>query len=45
MGCNVYIKDKNYVRVVRKGMIVNQFVNEAVKTALDLLDQKAKENQ
>lgn len=43
MGCNVYIQDDNYVRVVKTGLRVNQFVNDAVKKELDHREQKNRE--
>lgn len=43
MGCNVYIQDDNYVRVVKTGFKVSRFVNDSVRKELDRIEQKDKE--
>lgn len=40
MGSNVYLKTKNHERVVKAGLTVSEFVNDAVELELDRREQK-----
>ena len=39
MGSNVYLNTKNHERVIKAGLTVSEFVNEAVEIELDRREQ------